>query len=68
MSIAKDRNPGDLVKLKSGSTVMTVKKHEAERVDGYDNHDERVLCYWMTADGKLQEAYFAPEQLIDAPS
>lgn len=45
--------PGEVVVLKSGGPLMTVKFHE----------EYRVACTWFDSKGQLQVNEFGPEQL-----
>ena len=59
--MSKQFKPGDLVVLKSGGPVMTVKE-ESEFMAG----DILVTCQWFSGK-KLEGGQFSPDSLVLAP-
>ena len=55
-------NPGDVVELKSGGPVMTVKAYNWNVTKGAYEED-RLVCTWFDKDQKLQSATFPETNL-----
>jgi uncharacterized protein YodC (DUF2158 family) len=59
--MAKQWKTGDKVKLATGGPEMTVKQQVDTTYSG-----EVVECHWFDKDNKLQNAEFAPDELVES--
>ena len=62
-SLESDFVPGDLVKLKSGGPVMTVKRFYNWKAADAIPTEYGVHCDWIDAEGHPHRHAFYPEQL-----
>jgi uncharacterized protein YodC (DUF2158 family) len=59
MTTREDFDVGDVVRLNSSSTRMTVDKIDP------DNDEGATFCVWMNDARDLQQAAFHPQQLVN---
>lgn len=53
---------GEVVRLKSGGSDMTVREYPFKTIDGRE-HFEKVDCEWFTENGEIKHRTFNIEEL-----